>query len=153
MPLPSCSASPKPVRLNRECLLARTLICGVLVHDRPGAAPCTAASHLSTAWLHSLSRLATGAPLHDADEARVKEVNKRLLSQKDLPEFEPVPLTLADLLAEGRRLVGEQEAVNQGRLGELYMKGVVWGEDALGGWSSSEDSGDEEPRAGRSLLG
>jgi hypothetical protein len=84
----------------------------------------------------------------------VKEVNKRLLAQQDLPEFEPVPLQLSDLLSEGRRLVGEQEAVNAGRLGELYMKGVVWGEDGLGGWSGSEDSGDEEPpRASRSLLG
>lgn len=62
-----------------------------------------------------------GAPLHDADEVRVKEVNKRLLSQQDLPEFEPVPLTLASLVAEGMRLVQEQELVSTSKLGEEYM--------------------------------
>eukprot|EP00882_Tetradesmus_deserticola_P007825 GHRQ01008237.1.p1 GENE.GHRQ01008237.1~~GHRQ01008237.1.p1 ORF type:complete len:325 (+),score=170.99 GHRQ01008237.1:94-1068(+) len=95
-----------------------------------------------------------GAPLHAADASRVKEVNKRLLAQQDLPEFEPVALRLADLISEGQRLVGEQAAVNAGRLGELYMKGVVWGEDGLGGWSGSDDSsGDDELRPPRSLLG
>jgi hypothetical protein len=51
----------------------------------------------------------------------VKEVNKRLLAQKNLPEFEPVPLTLASLVAEGMRLVTQQDLVNTNKLGEEYM--------------------------------
>lgn len=62
-----------------------------------------------------------GAPLADAEPGGVKEVNSRLISQRDLPEFEPVPLCLADLVAEGMRLVAEQELVNTTKLGEEYM--------------------------------
>lgn len=51
-------------------------------------------------------------------------MNKRLLQQKNLPEFEPVPLTLAMLVQEGMRLVKEQQLVNNNRLGEEYM--VSW---------------------------
>jgi len=65
--------------------------------------------------------LSVGAPLHDAAEERVKEVNRRLLQQKNLPEFEPVPLSLASLVAEGMRLVAEQDLVNNTKLGEEYM--------------------------------
>jgi hypothetical protein len=55
-------------------------------------------------------------------------MNRRLLTQKDLPEFEPVPLTLAMLVAEGMRLVKEQELVNTSKLGEEYMVSVLcWG--------------------------
>lgn len=79
-----------------------------------------------------------GAPLHAADQSRVLEVNKRLLSQTGVPEFTPVPISLDMLMAEGRRLVAEQEAVNTSRLGQLYMKGVVWGEAGADAWSSSE---------------
>lgn len=48
-------------------------------------------------------------------------MNRRLLTQKDLPEFEPVPLNLAMLVAEGLRLVQEQDLVNSTKLGEEYM--------------------------------
>jgi hypothetical protein len=80
---------------------------------------------------------AAGAPLHSADEAKVKEVNRRLLSKQGVPDFQPVPLTLEGLMAEGRRLVAEQDAINSSKLGELYMKGVAWGE-GKGAWGSSE---------------
>ena len=69
----------------------------------------------------------TGGPLDEAQEARVKEMNRRLLSQQDLPEFEPVPLTLAMLVAEGMRLVQEQQMVNNSKLGEEYMVRRVGG--------------------------
>jgi hypothetical protein len=52
-------------------------------------------------------------------------MNRRLLTQKDLPEFEPVPLTLAMLVAEGLRLVQEQDLVNSTKLGEEYMVSCV----------------------------
>jgi hypothetical protein len=53
---------------------------------------------------------------------------------QDLPEFEPIPLRLADLVAEGERLVREQDAVNASKLGEEYMVRhvacvCVWGEE------------------------
>lgn len=68
-----------------------------------------------------------GAPLQDAAEERVKEMNRRLMQQKNLPEFEPVPLSLASLVSEGMRLVAEQELVNTTKLGEEYMvRGGVW---------------------------
>jgi hypothetical protein len=43
------------------------------------------------------------------------------MTQKNLPEFEPVPLTLASLVAEGMRLVQQQDLVNTNKLGEEYM--------------------------------
>ena len=64
-------------------------------------------------------------------------MNRRLLSQQDLPEFEPVPLTLAMLVAEGMRLVQEQQMVNNTKLGEEYMVRLacvcvcVWGGGGL----------------------
>jgi hypothetical protein len=54
-------------------------------------------------------------------------MNRRLLSQQDLPEFEPVPLTLAMLVAEGMRLVQEQQMVNNTKLGEEYMVRIFRG--------------------------
>jgi SpoVK/Ycf46/Vps4 family AAA+-type ATPase len=89
-------------------------------------------------WMEDVA----GAPLEVADEARVKEVNKRLLAQKNLPEFEPVPLTLASLVAEGMRLVTQQDLVNTNKLGEEYMRGVAWGDvDTGGGWANSGGEG------------
>jgi hypothetical protein len=58
------------------------------------------------------------------DEAIFKEVHRRLINKEDLPEFEPVQLSLQDLLAEGRRLVAEQDAVMSAKLSEEYMRGT-----------------------------
>eukprot|EP00878_Enallax_costatus_P019250 GHUV01020305.1.p1 GENE.GHUV01020305.1~~GHUV01020305.1.p1 ORF type:complete len:358 (+),score=81.86 GHUV01020305.1:442-1515(+) len=60
----------------------------------------------------------------DAEDADFKEVHRRLINKEGLPEFEPVPLTLDLLLAEGRRLVAEQDAVNNAKFSEEYMRGV-----------------------------
>ncbi len=60
----------------------------------------------------------------DSEDADFKEVHRRLINKEGLPEFEPVPLSLDMLLAEGRRLVAEQDAVNSAKLSEEYMRGV-----------------------------
>lgn len=65
----------------------------------------------------------TGSTL-DSDQANFKEVHRRLIKREGLPVFEPVPITLDMLLAEGRRLVAEQDAVNSAKLSEEYMRGV-----------------------------
>jgi hypothetical protein len=65
-----------------------------------------------------------GSKSFNADEANFKEVHRRLINKEGLPEFEPVQLTLQDLLAEGRRLVAEQDAVNSAKLSEEYMRGA-----------------------------
>jgi hypothetical protein len=77
----------------------------------------------------------SGGELAEADPLGVKEMNARLLAQRGLPEFEPVPLTLDMLRAEGDRLAAEQDLVNNTHLGELYMKGVNWasGDEEGGG--------------------
>ncbi|PSC73399.1 ribulose bisphosphate carboxylase oxygenase chloroplastic [Micractinium conductrix] len=56
------------------------------------------------------------------ENENMKELGKRLLKQEDLPVFEPVDLTLEMLMAEGRRLVQEQEFVNSMRLSQEYLK-------------------------------
>ena len=48
-----------------------------------------------------------------------------------LPSFEPDNITLDLLLAEGRRLAGEQEAVNQLKLSEEYMRDTGGGGASL----------------------
>jgi hypothetical protein len=65
-----------------------------------------------------------GSTSLDAEDANFKEVNRRLINKEGLPEFEPVAVTLQDLLAEGRRLVAEQDAVNNAKLSEEYMRGA-----------------------------
>ena len=48
---------------------------------------------------------------------------KSLAHHSGPPPFDPPPITLDALLAQGRRLVAEQEAVNQHRLADEYMNG------------------------------
>ncbi|KAF8055666.1 rca [Scenedesmus sp. PABB004] len=83
-----------------------------------------------------------GAPLHAAGSGSISEVNRRLLSQQGVPEFEPAAISLDGLVAEGRRLVAEQELVNSSKLSEAYMRGVAWGErDAAGGGGGIRKAG------------
>ncbi|WIA19725.1 hypothetical protein OEZ85_005651 [Tetradesmus obliquus] len=71
-------------------------------------------------WMVDVS----GSSSLDAEDANFKEVNRRLINKEGLPVFEPVAITVQDLLAEGRRLVAEQDAVNAAKLSEEYMRGV-----------------------------
>lgn len=50
------------------------------------------------------------------------QISERLVRQKDLPQFEPVDLTLGMLMEEGDRLVYEQEMVNNTRLSDEYLR-------------------------------
>lgn len=56
------------------------------------------------------------------ENENMKEIARRLVRKEGLPEFEPVRLTLVDLLKEGERLQREQDYVNSMRLSEEYMK-------------------------------
>lgn len=66
-------------------------------------------------------RILAGAALTDT-AADLKEVQRRLLKRDGVPVFEPVQLTLDMLVAEGERLVREQDLVNSNKLSEEYMK-------------------------------
>ena len=59
-----------------------------------------------------------------AEGANMSEVSRRLLTGDGVPAFEPVTATLDALLAEGRRLIAEQDAVNANSLAEEYLKGL-----------------------------
>jgi len=48
-----------------------------------------------------------------------------------LPSFEPDNITLDILLAEGHRLAGEQQAVNQLKLSDEYMRDTGAGGGSL----------------------
>eukprot|EP00892_Ulva_mutabilis_P004562 jgi/Ulvmu1/2478/UM137_0003.1 len=52
----------------------------------------------------------------------MSRISERLVRQKDLPQFEPVDLTLDMLIEEGDRLVYEQEMVNSMRLSDKYLR-------------------------------
>jgi hypothetical protein len=56
--------------------------------------------------------------------ADVDRVNKALLNEKQRPSFESPEVTLEMLLAEGKRLVEEQDLIMQQKLSEEYMKGI-----------------------------
>ncbi|KIZ00211.1 hypothetical protein MNEG_7747 [Monoraphidium neglectum] len=58
----------------------------------------------------------------DAEKINFSELHRRLVKQKDLPQFDPVTATLGMLVAEGERLVAEQDAVNANKLSEEYLK-------------------------------
>ncbi|GBF99559.1 ribulose bisphosphate carboxylase oxygenase, chloroplastic [Raphidocelis subcapitata] len=58
----------------------------------------------------------------DSDKADFSDLHRRLVKGADLPQFEPVTATLAALVAEGERLVAEQDAVNANKLSEEYLK-------------------------------
>jgi hypothetical protein len=51
--------------------------------------------------------------------------------RRDLPVFQQVELRLSDLLAEGQRLVAEQDAVNSLKLSEEYLKDTGGGGGSL----------------------
>jgi len=56
------------------------------------------------------------------ENENLKELGRRLLSQDNLPVFEPLSLHVQDLIIEGRRLVQEQDHVNSMRLSNEYLK-------------------------------
>lgn len=59
----------------------------------------------------------------DIDEdADMAALGDRLLKQEGLPDFEPVNLTLEDLVKEGTRLAEQQQYVNDHKLSVDYMK-------------------------------
>ena len=50
----------------------------------------------------------------------------------DLPDFQPVDVTLDMLLVEGHRLAGEQDRVNSLKLSVEYMKDTGSGGSLIG---------------------
>jgi hypothetical protein len=56
------------------------------------------------------------------ENENLKELGRRLVKQEDLPQFEPLQLTVDDLVVEGDRLVREQDNVNNFRLSNEYLK-------------------------------
>lgn len=56
------------------------------------------------------------------ENENLKELGRRLVAKEGLPQFEPVELTMDMLLAEGDRLVREQDAVQSMRLSDEYLK-------------------------------
>ena len=61
--------------------------------------------------------------ISDAND-NLKNMGRRLLAKEGLPKFEPVTLQLKDLLAEGERLVMEQDMVRTMKLSEDYLKNM-----------------------------
>ncbi|KAI8112003.1 hypothetical protein M9435_004498 [Picochlorum sp. BPE23] len=56
------------------------------------------------------------------ENENLKELGRRLVHQENLPEFEPVNLKLENLMAEGERLVREQDHLNSLKLSNEYLK-------------------------------
>ena len=56
------------------------------------------------------------------DSGSMAKISERLVRQKDLPQFEPVDLTLDMVVEEGDRLVYEQDMVNSMRLSDEYLR-------------------------------
>lgn len=56
------------------------------------------------------------------ENAGLAQLGARLAQGRDLPEFEPITLTVEGVLEEGRRLAREQELVMQGNLADSYWK-------------------------------
>ena len=56
------------------------------------------------------------------ENENLKELGRRLVHQEDLPQFEPLTLTVDDLIVEGDRLVREQDMINNVRLSNDYLK-------------------------------
>lgn len=56
------------------------------------------------------------------EDANMAALAKRLITKKDLPDFEPVEITTEMLLAEGHRLAMEQQRIKDIQLSKEYMK-------------------------------
>jgi hypothetical protein len=54
-------------------------------------------------------------------EGNLKKISERLVKKRDLPQFEPMKLSLDMLMEEGDRLVYEQDMVNSLRLSDDYI--------------------------------
>jgi hypothetical protein len=68
-----------------------------------------------------IKRDVVAGEISDENE-NLKDLGRRLVRQEGLPTFEPVDLTLKDLMKEGERLVYEQEMVNSMKLSDEYLK-------------------------------
>jgi hypothetical protein len=66
----------------------------------------------------------TAAELAEADGDALALFVKSLAGREGPPPFDPPPITLDALMAQGRRLVAEQEAVKTHRLADEYMRGA-----------------------------
>lgn len=73
-----------------------------------------------------------GAQRFGDDAADFTDLHRRLVKGKDLPQFKPVTATLDALVAEGERLVREQDLVNAHKLSEDYLKGLAAAKRKLG---------------------
>ncbi|KAI8473751.1 MAG: hypothetical protein J3K34DRAFT_164814 [Monoraphidium minutum] len=88
------------------------------------------------AWIEDV----TGATF-DAESSNFAEIHRRLVKQTDLPRFEPVTATLGMLVAEGERLVAEQDLVNASKLSEDYLKGLAAAKKRKSTWGGVGLSG------------
>jgi len=68
----------------------------------------------------------------DPNKESLTEMSKRLVQGIDLPQFEPVRMTLDMLFAEGERLIAEQELVASTHLASEYLKSTGSGGPGLG---------------------
>jgi len=68
------------------------------------------------------------------ENENLQNLGKRLLKKDEssLPSFEPENLTLADLLAQGERLVAEQELVQSMKLSQEYLKNQTGSGNLIG---------------------
>lgn len=67
------------------------------------------------------------------ENENLQNLGKKLLNRENtpMPSFEPVDLTLKDLLVQGERLVAEQDMVQNMKLSEEYMKNHTPGAQSL----------------------
>lgn len=66
------------------------------------------------------------------ENENLKEMTKRLLSQKGLPVFKPVKLSVKMLVQEGERLENEQQMVKNLKLSDEYLKKQKGGPSLIG---------------------
>lgn len=69
-----------------------------------------------------MARVCVGGDDFADDELDMKQLGPRLVRKRDLPDFEPVQLTIEMLIREGNRLATEQQRVNDIRLAQEYMR-------------------------------
>eukprot|EP00200_Dunaliella_tertiolecta_P000768 CAMPEP_0202366694 /NCGR_PEP_ID=MMETSP1126-20121109/17204_1 /ASSEMBLY_ACC=CAM_ASM_000457 /TAXON_ID=3047 /ORGANISM="Dunaliella tertiolecta, Strain CCMP1320" /LENGTH=430 /DNA_ID=CAMNT_0048961797 /DNA_START=197 /DNA_END=1489 /DNA_ORIENTATION=- len=71
------------------------------------------------AWIE---REVLGGQSLSHESSNMAVISQRLIQQTDLPKFEPMQLTLQDVVREGERLEQEQEHVMSNKLSKDYMR-------------------------------
>ncbi len=76
----------------------------------------------SNGFLFAFLSVCAGTVDFTEESVDLSPLGKYLIDKNNLPDLEPVQLTVTDLLREGQRLATEQQRINDSKLSQEYLR-------------------------------